>query len=799
MRIGLRILHPETVQWLRRELEHGELSRAALGRELCERDGWRNPRGALCAASARKALPRLASELRLSLPPAQSGPPRRGCGPSAVAEPLSLTAFCGSLASLGAVGVRVAETAAERQLCGRLLAACHPLGRSRAPGCRLTYLLEAAAGVLGVLSFVSAPLRLGPRDAHLGWGDRTRGSHIGQVVSNDRFLLLPGVRVPHLASHVLGRVVGRLASDWEARHGVRPVLVETCVEASRPGTSYRAAGWACVGRTAGRPPGAAGAVEPKRVWLLGLEMDWAETLRRPPAREPGSFPALAAEDESRWARSEFGRSDLADGRLRSRLERLGSAWERHPGEPLPAVFPGSAEQQAAYRFLHNKKVGGEDILQPHREALVERCRQESAVLLVQDTTTLNYTGLRESTQGLGPLQERTSSARGLFVHAAVAFTEGRRALGVSGLETWARPEAEPAAEREKESRRWFRGFDQGRALGRASPGTRVVVVGDRESDIYGLLKWQAAHADEAGLVVRANAGRQRRVQVWDPHLRATMLRTLASQPDFETPVKTGRAVRIDAQGGKRARRARTAVTELRIGQVALQPPADRPQDGPVTAWVVRVLETEPPAGHEPLEWLLVSSEGGPTAAWAERIVGWYEARWGIEEYFRVLKSGTRIEDRRLQEADALVKCLAFDAITAWRVCSLDRYARDAPDTPAAEVLTEDERQVIGTVVRAERLLPPAERGKPFPPDIRSWVVLLARMAGWHPSKRSPLPGNQVMWRARAVADDGARNASRARTLVVRHVTIFGHGHGLQRAIIDESQHRKPERLIMAQH
>ena len=97
----------------------------------------------------------------------------------------------------------------------------------------------------------------------------------------------------------------------------------------------------------------------------------------------------------------------------------------------------------------------------------------------------------------------------------------------------------------------------------------------------------------------------------------------------------------------------------------LQPPKERPEDTPVVAWVV-VLETGTPAGQEPLEWLLVSSEGGPTAEWAERIVGWYEARWGIEEYFRVLKSGTRIEDRRLQEADALVKCLAFDAISsAW--------------------------------------------------------------------------------------------------------------------------------------
>ena len=747
MRVGLRILKPETVAWLRRELQRGELSRAALGRELCARDGWRNPRGALCAASARKALPHLAGQLRLSLPPAQAGPPRRGCGPRVDGLRLGLTEFCGSLEELGEVRLVVADTASARKRCARLLESAHPLGRARAPGCRLTYLLASAAGPVGVLSFVAAPLRLGPRDTHLGWDDRTRGAHIEQVVSNDRFLVLPGVRVPHLASHVLGRAAARLAADWAARHGVRPVLVETCVEASRPATSYRAAGWACVGRTAGRPPGSPVAAEPKCVWLRGLEAGWEETLRRAPSRAPGVFPALTLDDEASWARREFARSDLADGRLRRRLERLGAAWERHPGQPLPAIFPGSAEQQAAYRFLHNKQVSGEDILQPHREALVERCGQESTVLLVQDTTTLNYTGLQDSTQGLGPLQERTSSARGLFVHAAVAFTEGRRPLGVSGLETWARPEAEPEAEREKESRRWFRGFDQGRELGRACPHTRVVVVGDRESDIYALLKWQAEHAAEAGLVVRANASRQRQVQVWDPQLQATMRRTLASQPDFETPVKTGREVLIDSQGGKRARARRTAVTELRIGQVELQPPKERPQDGPVVAWVVRVLETEPPAGHQPLEWLLVSSEGGPTAEWAERIVGWYEARWGIEEYFRVLKSGTRVEDRRLQEADALVKCLAFDAVTAWRVFSLDRYARDAPATPAAEVLTDDERQVIGMVVQAERLLPPAERGRPFPLDIRSWVVLLARIAGWRPSKRRPLPGNEVLWRA----------------------------------------------------
>ena len=494
------MLQPETVGWLRQELVRGSLSRAALSRGLCERDGWRNARGSLCSASARKALPGLAAELGLPLPSAQPGPPL-GCVVGVGSE-ISLTEFAGSLSSLGEVHLRLAETALARQRCCALLAAAHPLGRCRAPGCRVTYLVDSSAGALGVLSFVSAPLRLGPRDAHLGWDARTRGARIGQVVLNDRFLLLPGVRVPHLASQVLGRAVGRLASDWALCHGVRPVLVETCVASSRRGTSYRASGWRCVGRTAGRPPGSSVSVEPKDVWLRGLAPDWAETLRRAAPRELGSFPGLGEEaaGAGSWSRCEYSRSDLADGRLRRRLAQMGAAWEQHPGAPLPAVFAGSAEQQAAYRFLHNGAVSSADILQPHREALVERSRAESVVLLVQDTTTLNYTGLRDSTTGLGPLGERSGGGRGLFVHAAVAFTEGRRPLGVSGLETWARPDGAPTSERALESRRWFRGFDQGRELGRACPGTRVVVVGDRESDIHALLQWQAQHAAEAGLV-----------------------------------------------------------------------------------------------------------------------------------------------------------------------------------------------------------------------------------------------------------------------------------------------------------
>ena len=144
--------------------------------------------------------------LRQALPPAEA----------------AQVAFEGSLEELGTVRLELAQTARQRRL-----RAGHELGP------------------LGVLGFVAAPLRLGPRDEHLGWTQRARVAHIGRVVANDRLLLLAGVRVPNLASHVLGQARRRLAPDWHRRHRVRPLLLETCVQASRPG---RGGSWSAAGR-----------------------------------------------------------------------------------------------------------------------------------------------------------------------------------------------------------------------------------------------------------------------------------------------------------------------------------------------------------------------------------------------------------------------------------------------------------------------------------------------------------------------------------------------------------------------
>ena len=121
-------------------------------------------------------------------------------------------------------------------------------------------------------------------------------------------------------------------------------------------------------------------------------------------------------------------------------------------------------------------------------------------------------------------------------------------------------------------------------------------------------------------------------------------------------------------------------------------------------------------------------------------------RWSIEEYFKVLKTGARIEDRRLDHADDLRKCLAFDAITAWRVFDLDRLAREQPELPAAKALPKEEIETLDMLLghlgfRSGRNRSVDRRSR----TIRQVVTDIGRLAGFQPSKRQPLPGNIKLW------------------------------------------------------
>ena len=157
---------------------------------------------------------------------------------------------------------------------------------------------------------------------------------------------------------------------------------------------------------------------------------------------------------------------------------------------------------AADRFLHNPLMTLEDFLQPHREALAKRSRQEGTVLLVQDTTALNFISHAVRIAGLAPFG---SQGTGWWVHAGVAFSAGGRPLGVLDLDMWARPSNQPRRDRTKESQCWFRSLEQAAELGRSSPTARVLSVGDSKNDSFALFARQAELAADAGLLVRTNS------------------------------------------------------------------------------------------------------------------------------------------------------------------------------------------------------------------------------------------------------------------------------------------------------
>ena len=729
MQIGLRHFDSQTLDWLAGALRDGGHTRHALGRALCERTGWRNPKGALCLSAAAKALPALAERLGLGLPPPREAPcmvPGAAAPPGGVPD----TRVNCPLEDLGPVWLDPVGDADDRRLWEAMMAGRHPQGWARSPGGQMRYWIRSERhGVLGGIGFGSATWQLRARDEWIGWSADARAANIRRILCCHRFLVLPGVRVHGLASQVLRMATKGVADDWESRYSVRPVAAYTHVSANHSGYCFHRAGWACAGRTSGRrhAEGEAGTVR-----VTALEDGWREALHHAPRRPVGALAGACDGADMDWAEREYGRSGHTDGRVRRRIVEVGRAWLRNMGADLPAIFPVKADQKAAYRLLSNDGVTMQHVLEPQCDATADRCREERVVLAIQDTTTLNCTGLK-ATEGLHDIGGGGSGSCGILVHAGVAATLDGRPLGLFTMDATFRdsPEAD--------SRRWVDGLDRARELAEACPDTRVISVCDREGDFWQLL----AHASSGGaaLLVRASRSARQRVRTPDGEEECLWEHVAAQPPVGMTDLL------IPACGGPRARKERTARLEIRATEVALLPPQSDAGAAPLPMRAVSATETGD--GDEPLHWLLLTTErpaeGEADAFHAGTVLDWYRRRWTIETWFRTLKTGTRIKDRRLDHADDLRKCLAFDAITACRVADITVLAREHPETPATEVFPVEDIDLLRAMLEEQGhrdVAPPAPQQAP---DIRTVVIDLGRLVGAHPGKRQPLPGVKKVW------------------------------------------------------
>jgi hypothetical protein len=238
--------------------QHPDWHRTALSRHLCALWNWRNGAGRLKDMAARTLLLKLHARGLVELPPPQTrtGRPCAQAPPIFQPELLSSTPnpIDGRLASLQPLSLELVHTSGSRGRVKQLLAQYHYRGFNGAVGENVQYLAQDVHGrELAVMVFGAAAWKVAVRDQFIGWSAPQRQQHLSAIANQQRFLILPWVRVPHLASHLLALATARLSADWQTRYGHPVWLVETFVEVDRfAGTAYKAAGWLELGQTTGR-------------------------------------------------------------------------------------------------------------------------------------------------------------------------------------------------------------------------------------------------------------------------------------------------------------------------------------------------------------------------------------------------------------------------------------------------------------------------------------------------------------------------------------------------------------------
>lgn len=234
--------------------QHPQASRRALSKHLCEAWGWVQPNGALRDMVCRSLMLELHRAGLIELPPVRCCPPNNVTARRAPPTPsLDTTPIVGTLRELGPLEVYQVRRTQTEALFNALIDAYHYLGYTQPVGEHLKYLVFAQGRPLAALAWSSSPRHLGCRDRYIGWCASARRRNIRLLAYNTRFLILPWVEVPHLASHLLGRITRALSGDWQQLYAHPVVFLETFVDPQRfRGTCYRAANWVYLGRTTGR-------------------------------------------------------------------------------------------------------------------------------------------------------------------------------------------------------------------------------------------------------------------------------------------------------------------------------------------------------------------------------------------------------------------------------------------------------------------------------------------------------------------------------------------------------------------
>lgn len=428
--------------------------------------------------------------------------------------------------------------------------------------------------------------------------------------------------------------------------------------------------------------------------------------------------------------------DLGDKRLNRRSGSILEALAANPQASINSACEGWGDTLAAYRFFKNNSIEPDQILQPHVEATQRRIKDHSVVLIVQDTTELDFSLHPPDDANCLNKEDRF----GLYDHTHLAVTPEQLCLGVVGVEEFDRtPESlGKAKERatlpieQKESLRWLTGYRLASRLAGETPATQIVSVADREADIYDIFMEAEQHPTPADFIIRAKI--ERCTLERDPDSGPAAYRKVRDEVS-DSELRTMRTIDLP-QTPKR--KARQAELEIRAIEVVVKPPHARSSLPSVTYHVVLVEEVNGPGDGTEVSWLLITSLPIDSVKEILRVIDYYVARWTVEVYFRLLKTGCRVEEIQLETMHRVKNCLAFYRIIAWRVMYLTHLNRECPSLPCDVVFADYEWMSVWKVTTKEEI-------PDTPPPLSEFMPLLTRLGGYNNRPGEPAPGPQTVW------------------------------------------------------
>jgi Transposase Tn5 dimerisation domain/Transposase DNA-binding len=417
-----------------------------------------------------------------------------------------------------------------------------------------------------------------------------------------------------------------------------------------------------------------------------------------------------------WAAQEWATADLGDRRLNRRLIKVAQQLADKPAASIPGACGGWADTAGAYRMFSNDSFDWRDVIEPHARCTMQRMAQESVVLCLQDTTELDFNG--QTIEGLGPLSYEAQ--RGMYLHPTYAVSPQREPLGLLDAWMWAREPRDARGERAgiTESVRWVEGYERLAERALELPGTRLIQVGDRESDMFELMSRAQALGWPVDLLVRSQHNRvlPDGKRLWEEVQACDSLGDI----EFTMAARPGRTARVVKQ-------------QLRVKRVRLGGAGD----AGVTITCVIASETAAPQGDKPVCWRLLTNREITSLAEAVELIDWYRARWEVEIFFHVLKNACRVEALQLASMPRIERALALFMVVSWRIAHLMRLGRTCPDLPAELMFDNDE---IKAAYVLNKKTPPLARL-----TLNEVIRHVAMLGGFLARKGDGEPGVKTIW------------------------------------------------------